>query len=60
MQKTGAVGVSAKKERRPQDWKAEQRLVALHETHGLMSGPNCFSGGMHNLPQTSERQRSSR
>jgi len=32
---TGAVGVSAGKARRPQDWNAEQQLVALHETHGL-------------------------
>ena len=23
------------KEKRPQDWSAEQQLVALHETHGL-------------------------
>jgi hypothetical protein len=23
------------KERRPQDWTAEQQLLALHETHGL-------------------------
>jgi Transposase len=28
------VGVVAK-ERRPQDWTAEQQLLALHETHGL-------------------------
>lgn len=26
--------VSATKEKRPQDWTAEQQLVALHETHG--------------------------
>ncbi|CAH1075460.1 hypothetical protein NTG1052_260014 [Candidatus Nitrotoga sp. 1052] len=32
---TSAVGVSVKKERRPQDWNAEQLLAALHETHGL-------------------------
>ena len=36
---TGAVGVSAKKERRPQDWNAGQQLVALHETHGLSGEP---------------------
>lgn len=29
------VGVSAAKEKRPQDWIAEDQLVALHETHGL-------------------------
>lgn len=28
-------GVSATKEKRPQDWTAEEQLVALHETHGL-------------------------
>ncbi len=33
--KAMAVGVSVKKERRPQDWNAEQQLMALHETHGL-------------------------
>jgi transposase-like protein len=26
---------SATKEKRPQDWTAEEQLVALHETHGL-------------------------
>ncbi len=31
----GTVGVPATKERRPQDWTAEQQLVALHQTHGL-------------------------
>ena len=31
----GTVSVSAAKEKRPQDWTAEQQLVALHETHGL-------------------------
>ena len=31
----GAVSVAATKERRPQDWTAEQQLEALHETHGL-------------------------
>ena len=36
---TSAVGVSAKKEHRPQDWNAEQQLVALHETHGLSGEP---------------------
>jgi len=30
-----AVGVLATKERRPQDWSAEQQLLALHETHGM-------------------------
>jgi len=30
-----AVGVVATKERRPQDWSAEQQLMALHATHGL-------------------------
>jgi transposase-like protein len=30
-----AVGVLATKERRPQDWSAEQQLMALHATHGL-------------------------
>jgi hypothetical protein len=28
-------GVSATKEKRPQDWTAEEQLVALQETHGL-------------------------
>lgn len=32
----GSLGVSPVKERRPQDWTAEQQLVALHQTHGLM------------------------
>lgn len=36
---TSAVGVSATKEKRPQDWNAEQQLVALHETHGLSGEP---------------------
>jgi hypothetical protein len=27
-------GVSATREKRPQDWTAEEQLVALHETHG--------------------------
>jgi transposase-like protein len=27
--------VPATKEKRPQDWTAEQQMVALHETHGL-------------------------
>lgn len=31
----GVVSVATTKERRPQDWTAEQQLVALHETHGL-------------------------
>jgi hypothetical protein len=29
------VGGKAIKEKRPQDWSAEEQLVALHETHGL-------------------------
>jgi len=29
------IGVSVVKERRPQDWSAEQQLMALHETHSL-------------------------
>ena len=29
------VGVLATKGHRPQDWSAEQQLVALHQTHGL-------------------------
>ena len=33
------VGVSAEKEKRPQDWIAEEQLVALHETHGLSGEP---------------------
>lgn len=36
---TSAVGVLATKEKRPQDWNAEQQLVALHETHGLSGEP---------------------
>lgn len=28
-------GVSAAREKRPQDWTAEEQLLALHETHGL-------------------------
>jgi len=31
--KSSAIGVSVKKERRPQDWNAEQQLAALHETY---------------------------
>jgi transposase-like protein len=31
--------VPATKEKRPQDWTAEQQLVALHETHGLSGEP---------------------
>ena len=31
----GKLGVSVTKEKRPQDWVAEEQLVALHETHGL-------------------------
>jgi transposase-like protein len=33
------VGVLAEKEKRPQDWIAEEQLVALHETHGLSGEP---------------------
>ena len=29
------LAVKAIKEKRPQDWSAEEQLVALHETHGL-------------------------
>lgn len=29
------VGVWPTKDRRPQDWNAQEQLVALHETHGL-------------------------
>ena len=29
------LGVKIIKEKRPQDWGAEERLVALHESHGL-------------------------
>jgi transposase len=37
MKRKVAITVSAPptKERRPQDWTAEQQLLALHETHGL-------------------------
>lgn len=37
MKRKVAIMVSAPttKERRPQDWNAEQQLLALHETHGL-------------------------
>jgi transposase-like protein len=31
----GPVGVLETKERRPQDWSAEEQLLALHETHGM-------------------------
>ncbi len=31
----GTLGGSATKEKRPQDWNAEEQLEALHETHGL-------------------------
>ena len=31
----GSVVASPVREKRPQDWTAEQRLVALHQTHGL-------------------------
>ncbi len=36
------IGVTAIKEKRPQDWSNEEQLVALHETHGL-SGENLHS-----------------
>ena len=29
------VGAASKKEKRPQDWTAQEQLLALHETHGL-------------------------
>lgn len=29
------LNITATKEKRPQDWCAEEQLVALHETHGL-------------------------
>ena len=32
---TSTANVLAAKERRPQDWTAEQQLLALHQTHGL-------------------------
>ncbi len=37
MKKRSVAGhdVPATKEKRPQDWTAEQQLVALHETHGM-------------------------
>ena len=36
MKRKGGVMVGVvTKERRPQDWTAEQQLVALHQTHGL-------------------------
>ena len=31
----GKRSVSETKEKRPQDWRTEEQLVALHETHGL-------------------------
>ncbi|MEQ6341688.1 MAG: IS3 family transposase [Gammaproteobacteria bacterium] len=31
----GKLSISVTKEKRPQDWSAEEQLVALHETHGL-------------------------
>ena len=33
--KSAKRDASATKERRPQDWTADEQLVALHETHGL-------------------------
>ena len=32
---TVKTGLAPAKERRPQDWSAQEQLVALHETHGL-------------------------
>ncbi|MDH6184724.1 hypothetical protein H4V98_002108 [Polaromonas sp. CG_23.6] len=29
------AGISQAKEKRPQDWTAQEQLLALHETHGL-------------------------
>jgi len=29
------ISISVPKEKRPQDWSAEEQLVALHESHGL-------------------------
>ena len=34
-----SAGISPKKEKRPQDWSAQEQLVALHETHGLSGEP---------------------
>lgn len=31
----GKLGVTTSKEKRPQDWTAQEQLVALQETHGL-------------------------
>lgn len=33
--KEAGSGVSPVKEKRPQDWTPEQKLIALHQTHGL-------------------------
>jgi len=35
----GKQSVVATKEKRPQDWSADEQLVALHETHGLSGEP---------------------
>jgi transposase-like protein len=35
----GKAELSVVKEKRPQDWLAEEQLVALHETHGLSGEP---------------------
>ena len=32
----GKHDVTPRTEKRPQDWRAEEQLVALHETHGLL------------------------
>ena len=33
--KRGSAGSVSVKERRPQDWNAQDQLIALHETHSL-------------------------
>ena len=38
-------GLLPAKERRPQDWSAQEQLVALHETRGLSRG--CFASLVH-------------
>jgi transposase-like protein len=35
----GKLSVAATKEKRPQDWSADEQLVALHETHGMSGEP---------------------
>jgi transposase-like protein len=50
------VGAASKKEKRPQDWTAQEQLLALHETHGL-SGETlhswCREKGLFAHPLTS-------